>query len=54
MKEEFTKLAEAGKIKLGDVDTLVTMATEGFCRHRSWGVGRITTVDTVLGKLTVD
>ena len=54
MKEEFTKLAEAGKIKLGDVDTLVTMATEGFCRHRSWDVGRITTVDTVLGKLTVD
>jgi len=54
MKEEFTKLAEAGKIKHGDVETLVTMATEGFCRHRSWGVGRITTVDTVLGKLTVD
>lgn len=54
MKEEFTKLAEAGKIKPGDVETLVTMATEGFCRHRSWGVGRITTVDTVLGKLTVD
>ena len=54
MKEEITKLVEAGKIKQGDVDTLVTMATEGFCRHRSWGVGRITTVDTVLGKLTVD
>lgn len=54
MKEEFTKLAEAGKIKHGDIETLVTMATEGFCRHRSWGVGRITTVDTVLGKLTVD
>lgn len=54
MKEEFTKLAEAGKIKHGDIETLVTMATEGFCRHKSWGVGRITTVDTVLGKLTVD
>ena len=54
MKEEFDKLANSGKIKHGDVDTLVTMATEGFCRHRSWGVGRITTVDTVLGKLTID
>jgi len=54
MKEEFEKLAASGKIKHGDIDTLVAMATEGFCRHRSWGVGQVKTVDTVLGKLTVD
>ena len=54
MKEEFEKLAAAGKIKHGDVNTLVELATEGFCKHRSWGVGQIKTVDTVLGKLTVD
>lgn len=54
MKEEFEKLAVAGKIKHGDIDNLMALATEGFCKHRSWGVGQIKTVDTVLGKLTVD
>ncbi len=54
MKAEFEKLAAAGKISAGDVGVLVAMATEGFCRHRAWGVGRITTVDTVLGRLSVD
>lgn len=54
MRVEFEKLAAAGKITTGDIDALVAMATEGFCRHRSWGVGRIITVDTVLSKMAVD
>ena len=54
MKEEFEKMAAAGKIRAGDVDPLVLMATEGFCMHKSWGFGCIKTVDVVLGKMTVD
>jgi len=54
MKEEFEKLAASGKIRSSDVEELVEMATEGFCMHKSWGFGRIKTVDVVLGKMTVD
>ena len=54
MKEEFEKMAAAGKIRAGDVDPLVRMATEGFCMHKSWGFGQVKTVDVVLGKMTVD
>ena len=54
MKEEFEKLAASGKIRAADVDTLVQLATEGFCMHKSWGFGQIKTVDVVLGKLTVN
>ena len=54
MKEEFEKLAISGKIQPDDVETLMQMATEGFCMHKSWGFGHIKTVDVVLGKMTVD
>lgn len=54
MKEEFEKMAVAGKIHTGDVDPLVRLATEGFCMHKSWGFGQVKTVDVVLGKMTVD
>jgi transcription elongation GreA/GreB family factor len=54
MKEEFEKLAISGKIQPNDVEPLTQMATEGFCMHKSWGFGNITTVDVVLGKMTVD
>ena len=49
MKEEFEKLATAGKIRSADVNALVQMATEGFCMHKSWGFGQIKTIDVVLG-----
>jgi transcription elongation GreA/GreB family factor len=54
MKEEFEKLASAGKIRTADVEALVQMATEGFCVHKSWGFGQVKTIDVVLGKMTVD
>ena len=54
MKEEFEKLVMAGKIKPADVDPLVELATSGFCMHRSWGFGKITTVDTVVARLAID
>ena len=30
------------------------LTTSGFCMHRSWGFGRIKTVDTVFARFTID
>ncbi|MSU62115.1 MAG: hypothetical protein EXS31_06925 [Pedosphaera sp.] len=54
MREEFEKLAIAGKIGRQHMDVLVTLATNGYCLHRSWGVGKITTVDTVFSRFLID
>jgi len=54
MKEEFEKLAAAGKIEGRQIEPLVLLTTSGFCMHRSWGFGRITTVDTVFARFTID
>jgi len=54
MREEFDKLAAAGKIEGRHVEPLVQLTTSGFCMHRSWGFGRIKTVDTVFARFTID
>src|SRR6476661_1848353 len=54
MREEFEKLAAAGKIEGRHIDALVQLTTSGFCMHRSWGFGRIKTVDTVFARFTID
>ena len=55
MREEFEKLAAAGKIEGRHVEPLVPqLTTSGFCMHRSWGFGRIKTVDTVFARFTID
>jgi len=54
MREEFEKLAAAGKIEGRHVEPLTKLATGGFCMHRSWGFGRIKTVDTVFARFTID
>ncbi len=54
MREEFEKLVAAGKIGHKHVEALVLLAQGGYCTHRSWGFGRITTVDTVFGRFTID
>jgi len=54
MREEFEKLAAAGKIEGKHVEPLTQLATSGFCMHRSWGFGRIKTVDTVFARFTID
>src|SRR3954464_12105400 len=54
MREEFEKLAAAGKIEGRHVDSLVQLTTSGYCMHRSWGFGRIKTVDTVFARFTID
>ncbi len=54
MKEEFEKLAAAGKIEGRQVEPLVLLTSSGFCSHRSWGFGRIKTVDTVFARFIID
>jgi len=54
MKDEFEKLAAAGKIEGRHVAALTQLAETGCCTHRSWGFGRIKTVDTVFARFTID
>jgi transcription elongation GreA/GreB family factor len=54
MKAEFEKLAAAGKIEGKHVPALAQLAEAGCCTHRSWGFGRIKTVDTVFARFTID
>lgn len=54
MKEELEKLVVAGKIGRQHVEALLQLTQSGYCSHRSWGFGRITTVDTVFSRLIVD
>jgi len=54
MREEFEKLAAAGKIEGRHVEPLTKLAAGGFCMHRSWGFGRIKTMDTVFARFTID
>lgn len=54
MRDEFEKIAAAGKIEGRQVDQLIQLTNSGFCMHRSWGFGRIKTVDTVFARFTID
>ena len=54
MKEEFEKLAATGKLTRQNVDALVALTDSGYCYHRSWGFGKITTVDAVFARFVID
>jgi len=54
MREEFEKLAAAGKIEGKHVDALTQLVEGGCCFHRSWGFGKIKAVDTVFARFTID
>ncbi len=54
MRKEFEKLAAAGKIEGRHIEPLTQLAEGGCCIHRSWGFGRIKTVDTVFARFTID
>ncbi len=54
MREEFEKLAAGGKISPKHIEQLTTLAHTGYCFHRSWGFGKITTVDTVFARFVID
>src|ERR1044071_9487551 len=54
MREEFEKMASAGKVGRQHIEALVQLTNSGFCMHRSWGFGKIKTVDTVFARFTID
>ncbi len=54
MREEFEKMAVAEKIEGRHIELLVQLTDSGYCMHRSWGFGRIRTVDTVFARFTID
>jgi len=54
MREEFEKLAATGKINRQHIEALVLLTQSGYCTHRSWGFGKIKTVDTVFARFTID
>lgn len=54
MREEFEKLAAAGKIEGRHVEPLTALGASGYCLHRSWGVGRIRTMDPIFARFTID
>ncbi len=54
MKEEFEKLVAAGKISRPHLEPLLQLVQSGYCMHRSWGFGKIKSVDTVFARLTID
>lgn len=54
MREEFEKLAATGKIEGKHVAPLTQLFEAGCCTHRSWGFGRIKSIDTVFARFTID
>ena len=54
MRDEFEKLAASGKIKPHHVEPLVALTEQRFCVHKSWGFGRISQVDLVFARFTID
>lgn len=54
MRDELEKLVAAGKIQKSHIAPLISLTEAGFCHHRSWGFGRIVSVDLALGRLNID
>ncbi|MBI1177728.1 hypothetical protein GC207_09855 [bacterium] len=54
MREEIEKMVAAGKLGSKHVEPLLELTGSGYCYHRSWGFGKITTVDTVFARFTID
>src|SRR5437764_9232070 len=54
MREEFEKMASAAKLERNHIESLVQLTDSGFCMHRSWGFGRIKSVDPVFARFTID
>src|SRR5262245_36858325 len=54
MREEFEKMAVAGKIEGRHIEPLLQLTNSGYCTPRSWGFGKIRAVDTVFARFTID
>lgn len=54
MREEFEKLANAGKINRNHVEALAILVEAGYCQHKGWGFGRVDSVDMVFCRVVID
>jgi transcription elongation GreA/GreB family factor len=54
MREEFEKLAAAGKMGHRHIEPLLALTQSGYCLHKHWGFGKIISVDTVFARFTID
>jgi len=54
MREEFEKLANAGKINRSHVEPLAVLVEAGYCQHKGWGFGRVDSVDIVFCRVVID
>ena len=54
MREEFEKLAAAGKLGHKHIEPLVVLVQSGYCLHKHWGFGKILSVDTVFARFAID
>lgn len=54
MKEEMDQLVAAGKIHQKHVAPLSALMEAGYCHHKSWGFGKVRTLDGIAGRLIID
>jgi transcription elongation GreA/GreB family factor len=54
MREEFEKLVVAGKISHRHIEPLLRLTEGTYCMHKSWGFGKLTGLDTVMARITID
>jgi len=54
MKEEMDQLVAAGKIHPKHVASLTALMKAGYCQHKSWGFGKVKTLDGIAGRLIID
>lgn len=54
MREELERLVAIGKLERRHMEPLVALQAAGYCVHRAWGCGKITGLDPVLARLTID
>ncbi|MBN8246371.1 MAG: GreA/GreB family elongation factor [Verrucomicrobia bacterium] len=54
MKEEMDQLVAAGKIHPKHVASLSALMEAGYCQHKSWGFGKVKTLDGIAGRLIID
>ncbi len=54
MRDELERLVAIQKLERRHVEPLLALERAGYCVHRAWGCGRITGIDPVMGRLTID
>jgi transcription elongation GreA/GreB family factor len=52
--EEFQSYVASGRLTQAQVKKLLTLSPGTFCTHRSWGFGKIESVDLVLDQIFID